>query len=111
MEALKILEKQVASLLSLVCELRKTNGSLESKLNKLQMQNDGWVKENKELKTENASLTEENVQLATKLSGLEGSVQQGNQAIYKLSEEQETAKLAIDDLIKSINDLVTEKQR
>jgi chromosome segregation ATPase len=111
MEALKILEQQVTSLIALVKELRKTNGSLESKLNKLQTQSDNWVKENKELKTANASLTEENVQLATKLSGLEGSVQQGNQTIHKLSEEQESAKLAIDDLIKSINDLVTEKQR
>ncbi len=111
MEALKILEKQIASLVALVKELRKTNSSLESKLNKLQLQSDNWAKENKELKTANASLTEENIQLATKLNGLEGSVQQGNQAIYKLNEEQETAKLAIDDLIKSINDLVTEKQR
>ena len=111
MEALKILEQQVASLIVLVKELKKTNGSLESNLYKLQSQSESWAKENKDLRVANASLTEENVQLATKLGGLEGSVQQGNQTIYKLSEEQETAKLAIDDLIKSINDLVTEKQR
>ncbi len=111
MDVLKVLEQQVQSLVTLVKDLRKTNNILESKVQKLQAQIDDWSTKNKDLKAENAHLTEENIQLATKLNGLEGCVQQGNQTIHKLSEEQQSAKLAIDDLIKSINGLVTEKQR
>ena len=111
MDALKVLEQHVASLVSLVKDLRKTNSSLESKVQKLQAQVDDWMTKGKDLKTENAHLAEENSKLATKLNGLEGSLQQGNQTIYKLNEEQQSTKLAVDDLIKSINDLVAEKQR
>jgi chromosome segregation ATPase len=111
MDVLKVLEQQVSSLVSLIKDLKKTNSSLENKVEKIQAQLEDLTSKNKGLKTENAHLTEENMQLASKLGALEGSVQQGNQTIHRLNEEQQSAKLAIDELLKSISGLVTEKQR
>lgn len=111
MDALKVLEQQISSLIALVRDLRKSNSTFENRVEKLQAQLDDQSSKNKDLKIENSRLTEENIQLAAKVSALEGSLQQGTQTIHRLSEEQQSAKLAIDELLKSVSSFVTEKQR
>lgn len=111
MEVVKVLEEKVKSLVVLARELKKNNMSLDTKINKLQNQIEELEKKNKEVKAENSLLAEENTELALKFNTVQGSAQKGAQTIDKLSQEQELAKIVIDDLIKSINTLVEiEKQ-
>lgn len=65
----------------------------------------------RELKTENVRLAEENAQLNAKLTTLECSVDNGTQRINELSQEKTLTKLVVDDLIKSIDSLVTAENR
>lgn len=60
----------------------------------------------KELKTENAKLAEENAQLSAKLLMLESVNREDGSRLKELSKEQELARVAVDDLIKSIDSLV-----
>jgi len=78
MQALKLLEEKIASLIELI----------------------------KELKNENAKLAEENAQLEVKVKSLEDSLKDDVKQSDKLTEEKELTRLAVDDLIKSIDSLV-----
>lgn len=112
MDALKVLEEKVVTLVALIKDLQSQKNGLQKKYDKLQDQSEMLAVKNEDLKAENAKLAEENAQLAAKLEGLEGSVIQGSEQIKELSKEKELTKVVVDDLIKSINDLVgSEKQR
>jgi hypothetical protein len=60
----------------------------------------------KELKTENSKLAEENAQLAAKLLMLEKASRDESVRVKELNKEQESTKLAVDDLIKNIDSLI-----
>lgn len=111
MDMLKVLEEKVVSLVAMIKDLKAKNVSLEAKASEHLERADDLVAKNKDLKSENAKLAEENAQLVAKLDGLKGSVYKGTQEIETLNEEKALAKVAVDDLIKSIDDLVEiEKQ-
>ena len=64
-----------------------------------------------ELKMEKARLAEENLQLQAKLEMLEDSLLTDNESIDKLNQERALTKTVVDDLIRSIDLLVEEKQQ
>lgn len=98
MEALRVLEEKIISLVVVVQELKAKNETLGFENKKTQAACD-------ELLAENIKLISENAQLAAKLESVEGSMLTGNERM------QET-RLAVDDLIKSIDALVaSEHQR
>jgi chromosome segregation ATPase len=112
MDALKVLEEKVTTLVALIKDLHSQNKNLQSTYEELKKQADTLDAFNEDLKAENAKLAQENGQLIAKLDGLEGSVAQGSEQIQVLSKEKELTKVVVDDLIKSINDLVgSEKQQ
>ncbi|HRN77862.1 MAG TPA: hypothetical protein PLU71_01365 [Candidatus Dependentiae bacterium] len=112
MDALKVLEEKVVTLVALIKDLQGRNKKLQATYEELQKHSDTLATNNEELKAENAKLAEENGQLIARLDGLEGSVTQGSKQIQELSKEKELTKVVVDDLIKSINDLVgSEKQQ
>lgn len=78
MEALNILEKKIASLIELI----------------------------KELKTENAKLAEETAQLLAQLKGIEGTATSDAKQVDELNQEKTFTKLAVDELISSIDLLI-----
>ena len=92
MEPLKLLEEKVASLITAMNALKKSNESLKSDLTKVKA-------ECKELKSENTKLLQENTTLAGHVSAIEGSLLKGNERI-------EETKVVVDDLIRSIDALV-----
>lgn len=85
MDALKVLEEKLVSLAELT---KKLHG------------------ENKELKRENAELAEENAQQAAELLMLKNSLKDDCKKIDEFKKEKELARLAVDDLIKSIEEIV-----
>lgn len=82
MEALTILEKKITDLITLI----------------------------KQLKAENAKLAQKNVRLTNELKTLKKTVSDGTQSIEKLNQEYTVAKVAMGDLIKSIDLLVENDQ-
>jgi FtsZ-binding cell division protein ZapB len=58
------------------------------------------------LKVENTKLAEDNAQLKVKLKELEKSIDADNKRAEKLDKERVNAKVAIDDLIESIDSLI-----
>lgn len=60
----------------------------------------------KELKTENAKLAEENAQLAAKLLMMQNSLQDDSRRLDAMKQKEEMTRVAVDDLIKSIDSLV-----
>lgn len=98
MEALRVLEEKIVSLVVIVQELKAKNETLGVENKKTQAACD-------ELLAENTKLISENAQLAAQLESVEGNMLTGNERM------QET-RLAVDDLIKSIDALVaSEHQR
>ncbi len=83
METLQILEQRITQLISLV----------------------------KKLQEENSGLIQEHSQVLEKLEFLERSMLQDNNDLEKLNKEREQAKHTVDELIKSIDTLVGEKQQ
>ncbi len=83
MEELSLLEKKITSLVDVIHELKK----------------------------EKAKLVEENFQLLTKLEILENSLLTDSERIEKLNQERALTKTVVDDLIRSIDLLVEEKQQ
>lgn len=92
MEALRILEEKISSLIKVIHELKTKNDTLKNENSKSKA-------ENKELKAENALLVEEKTQLSAKLNMMESSLLKDNERI-------EETKIVVDDLIKSIDALV-----
>jgi len=92
MEALRILEEKISSLVTAMNGLKKVNDTLKTNLGKAQA-------EHKALKAEKDLLLQENVQLTAELNAMEGSVLKGNERI-------EETKVVVDDLIRSIDALV-----
>jgi len=111
MEALRILEEKIITLVSLIQDLKSKNTLLETQVVALQLQSDELTIQNEQLEAENTRLTEENFQLVTNLSNLEASVSNGSETIDFLKEEKALTKIAVDDLIKSISDLVETEQQ
>ncbi len=112
MEELNKLEAKIKSLVALIKDLKSKNDKLESAQEKLFTKNEELSAKNKDLKSENAKLAKDNEQFIAKLEGLEGSVLDGSKQIEELNKEKVRTKMVVDDLIKSINDLVeVEKQQ
>ena len=61
-------------------------------------------------KAENVRLSEENAQLRQSLDTLERSLMVESKDLEKLSEEKAMAKVAVEDLIKSIDFLISDSQ-
>jgi hypothetical protein len=83
MEALHVLEKKIVALVEIA----------------------------QELKLEKAKLIEEKAQLQAQLELLEDSLLTDNESIEKLNQEKAITKTVVDDLIRSIDLLVEEKQQ
>ncbi len=111
MDALRILEEKIITLVSLIQDLKSKNNVLEAQVVTLQQQSDEFVTQNKQLETENTRLAEENFQLVADLSSLEASVSTRSETIDLLKEEKALTKIAVDELIKSISDLVATEQQ
>ncbi|MDR3550440.1 MAG: hypothetical protein P4L31_03435 [Candidatus Babeliales bacterium] len=92
MEALRILEEKIASLVAVIHDFKAKNEALKAENCQAQA-------EVKESKAENAVLLEENAKLLAKLNVMENSVLKGN-------EHMEETKIVVDDLIRSIDALV-----
>jgi FtsZ-binding cell division protein ZapB len=111
MDALRILEEKLTALVALVQDLKGKNSALEEKVVATQQHSDELKKHNKQLEKEKNKLAEENFQLVADLGKLQASVSSGSEAIDLLKEEKALTKIAVDDLIKSISDLVATEQR
>jgi predicted nuclease with TOPRIM domain len=106
MDILSVLEQKVASLVKLIRDLQDKSEILQVERDALLTDVAVLSARNEELKLENAKLAEENAQLLAKLDGLEGSVFESHGHIVELNKEKVLTKMVVDDLIKSINDLV-----
>ncbi len=87
METLQILEQKIAQLIALVKEL---------------------YTQIKTLKTENTALMQSNVELAHELEDMKASLLTGQEI---LEEEKALAKLAVDEIIKNIDSLVSNQDQ
>lgn len=65
----------------------------------------------KSLKLENAELKEKNNFLQDQLKALEGSLVSETKDLEELSQEKILTKMAVDDLLKSIDDLIDQKEK
>lgn len=65
----------------------------------------------KSLKKENVNLREENKNLQDQLKALEGSLVSETKDLEELSQEKIMTKMAVDDLLKSIDDLIDQKEK
>lgn len=92
MDALKLLEEKITSLVELINKLKTENAELKT--------------ENANLAQELAQIAEENTQLGSKLLIVQGSLQNDSHRIDELKQEKELTRIVVDDLIKSIDSLV-----
>jgi FtsZ-binding cell division protein ZapB len=92
MDMLKVLEEKIASLITIVQELKLKNEALKSENEQVKI-------EFQAMQAEHARLVEENAQYVAKLDMFENSVLKGN-------ERMEETKVVVDDLIRSIDALV-----
>ena len=65
----------------------------------------------KGLKQENATLLEKNKTLEDQLKALEGSLVSETKDLEELSQEKIMTKMAVDDLLKSIDELIDQKEK
>lgn len=93
------LEEKVQALVLLSTRLKEEH-------KKVQEENQALLQEIKLLKTDNASLVDEVIRLEAHLKTLENSLEEETKSISVLYQEKNATKLAVDDLIKSINILV-----
>lgn len=111
MNSLKILEQKIVSLVTMISELQEQIKKLSADNKKLQEKKLEADAEAKEMKAENAKLAEELAQIEAKLNAVEDTVVYGNDTINELSRERTLTKSMVDDLIASIDSLVSiEKQ-
>lgn len=104
MDAFKVLEQKLVTLAGMVKDLKVQNNQLQTEKDKLLVEYD-------DIKAENAKLAEEVAQLSAKLETLEGSMLKGSEQIAAMSQEKQRAKLAVDELIKSIDSLVNRENQ
>ncbi len=71
----------------------------------------GLVSLVKALKQENADLTEKNKDLQKQLKALEGSLVSETKDLEELSQEKIMTKMAVDDLLESIDLLIDQKEK
>jgi len=65
----------------------------------------------KSLKLENNDLKEQNLLLQEQLKALEGSLVSETKDLEELSQEKIMTKMAVDDLLKSIDELIDQKEK
>ena len=65
----------------------------------------------KSLKLENADLKEKNLFFQEQLRALEGSLVSETKDLEELSQEKIMTKMAVDDLLKSIDELIDQKEK
>jgi len=99
MEVIRALEEKIKALFVYA-------QSLKQQLALLQANNDTLTTENEELRAESIRLAENNAQLMTQLNAIENSMLVEIDQVHKLKEEHSVTRLALDDLIKSIDSLV-----
>ncbi len=105
MDALRLLEEKISSLVTIIKELKEKNDQLSDEIQAIS-------KKNSKLITENAKVAEENAQLLAKAESLEKKALEGNDQINELNQEKALTKIAVDDLLDrliSIDSLI-EKQ-
>ena len=65
----------------------------------------------KDLKRDNAKLSDKNKILEDQLKALEGSLVSETKDLEELSQEKIMTKMAVDDLLKSIDELIDQKEK
>lgn len=65
----------------------------------------------KNLKLENVDLREKNKSLQDQLKALEGSLVSETKDLQELSQEKIMTKMAVDDLLRSIDELIDQKEK
>lgn len=65
----------------------------------------------KDLRSEKAKLQEENESLKGQLKALETSLVSETKDLEELSQEKTMTKMAVDDLLRSIDDLIDQKEK
>lgn len=104
MDAFMILEEKIKLLVSHIKKLQADN-------EQIQKERDAFSIKSEELIIENAKLAEENAGLHAKIKEADRSHAKGNKELEALNKERELTKVAVDDLIKNIDILVsTERQ-
>lgn len=101
MEMLKVLEQKIVALAAMVKDLKNEKNVLIEESKKLEL-------ENKQLRAEVAQVSAELEDVHIKMRILENSVLKEHEQSSKDSEE---ARAAVDELIKSIEFLVSENQQ
>jgi chromosome segregation ATPase len=104
METLSVLEKKIASLVTLIKDLKTQN-------NQLQVEKDTLSLECDVLKEQHTKLAQANAHLIEQLDAIESSLLQGTKDVEDLSLEKSLTKAVVDDLIKSIDALVENEQQ
>jgi chromosome segregation ATPase len=99
MDMLQVLEGKVAALLHCAQELKAQNQGLKQENEQLKNDNKKLKSETKQLGEQLHKLTEQNGQLTAKIQKVEIAALRENERLEK-------TKLAVDTLIKSIDDLV-----
>ena len=99
MEVVLILEEKVQALIARIKNMKNEQDILQSKYNSLKNEFDV-------LKAENDKLAECNAQLTCQLNTIEKSVLKETGHVQELTEERSMTRLALDDLIKSIDSIV-----
>jgi chromosome segregation ATPase len=100
MNTLSILEEKIKLL---VVHVQK----LQSEKAVLARDREALEKRNKDLESEHARLIEENIRLQEKAKEAHISTTKGNKQLDALNKERELTKNAVDELIKSIDGLVS----
>jgi len=99
MEVVLVLEEKIKTLIAMAKNMKENHGALQSKYDSLK-------DENAELKAENDKLAEGNAQLTFQLNTIEKSVLKETGHVQELTQERSMTRIALDDLIKSIDSIV-----
>lgn len=111
MNALKVLEEKIAALASVVNDLVSQNQVLGADNKKLAAEKKLLEIQNNELAAECMKLTHELAQTEAKLNAVEDSIVHGNEKIDELNRERSLTRTMVDDLIKSIDLLVSHENQ
>lgn len=100
------LEEKIRDLITISASLREENKKLFEENSFLSQEILILKEENKASKCDNAGLVEEVIRLESQLRALEESILQEKKILSDLDTERSATKVAVDDLIKSINTFV-----